>query len=279
MTETRGSRSGDNVIPFPHRGIPGPSETPRGTPWLPGAEAATDWGGHEPSLSSLPPRRSRVPELLGGVRLVADGAERPEPHERPGRPDLRRVRDGSVMLRLHVDLEHSFPPVWRRIEVSADLRLDQLHDVVSQAMGWDDVHLHGFRSAFRGEAGVVMPTLLTDAELDDAHDTDDDRAGHDCDADGVDDVGDVGDAGGVHLLGGVRDLHSTTGVRAGEVHESQVSVGEVLAEVGDVLHYDYDMACGWRHVISVEGVRARAEGEPRAALLAEADGVGAKPAD
>lgn len=172
------------------------------------------------------------------------------------------------MLRLHVDLEHSFPPVWRRIEVSADLRLDQLHDVVSQAMGWDDVHLHGFRSAFRGEAGVVMPTLLTDAELDDAHDTDDDRAGHDCDADGVDDVGDVGDAGGVHLLGGVRDLHSTTGVRAGEVHESQVSVGEVLAEVGDVLHYDYDMACGWRHVISVEGVRARAEGEPRAALLA-----------
>lgn len=198
-----------------------------------------------------------------GVVDRGEGPEHLPRRERRGpveRPDLRRVRDGSVMLCLYVDLEHSFPPVWRRLEVSGDLRLDQLHEVVNQAMGWDDVHLHGFRSAFRGDAGVVMPTLLTDAELDDADHADDaDDAVDALDTDHTLDAG---------LRGDVRDLRSATGVGSGEVHESQVRVGEVLADVGDVLHYDYDMACGWRHVISVEGVRARAVGEARVALLA-----------
>lgn len=36
------------------------------------------------------------------------------------------------------------PPVWRRLEVSADLGLDQLHEVIQTAMGWHDCHMHVF---------------------------------------------------------------------------------------------------------------------------------------
>jgi hypothetical protein len=36
------------------------------------------------------------------------------------------------------------PPVWRRVLVPAAIRLDQLHDVVQAAMGWQNCHLHAF---------------------------------------------------------------------------------------------------------------------------------------
>lgn len=36
------------------------------------------------------------------------------------------------------------PPVWRRLQVSADLSLDQLHEVIQTAMGWHNCHMHVF---------------------------------------------------------------------------------------------------------------------------------------
>ncbi len=245
VTDHRGSRSADNVIPFPRSRAPREAGTSCPPEHGTGALPATDWAMPEATLSAVAARKH---SLALRAREAAERAER---------PDLRQVRDGSVMLCLLVDLENSFPQVWRRVEVAADLRLDQLHHVISEAMGWEDVHLHGFRSAFRGDAGVVLPTLLTDAELDDAE---------------LDDAElDVQlDDETVHDLRDHREIADRPGARAmrDEMHESQVSVGEVLADVGDVLHYDYDMACGWRHVITVEGVRARFVGEARAALLA-----------
>ena len=38
----------------------------------------------------------------------------------------------------------SKPPVWRRIAVPAGLTLDLLHEVIQQAMGWEDGHMHVF---------------------------------------------------------------------------------------------------------------------------------------
>lgn len=46
--------------------------------------------------------------------------------------------------RLRVDLRDTSPPVWRRLEVDADLKLDELHRVVQAAFGWTDSHLHCF---------------------------------------------------------------------------------------------------------------------------------------
>ena len=36
------------------------------------------------------------------------------------------------------------PPVWRRLLVPADIRLDRLHEVIQTAIGWTDTHLHVF---------------------------------------------------------------------------------------------------------------------------------------
>ncbi len=38
----------------------------------------------------------------------------------------------------------SKPPVWRRLLVPADIRLDRLHGVIQAAMGWEDCHMHAF---------------------------------------------------------------------------------------------------------------------------------------
>jgi Plasmid pRiA4b ORF-3-like protein len=36
------------------------------------------------------------------------------------------------------------PPVWRRLQVPADISLDQLHEVIQTAMGWHNSHMHLF---------------------------------------------------------------------------------------------------------------------------------------
>lgn len=52
----------------------------------------------------------------------------------------------------------SKPPVWRRIAVQADLTLGLLHEVIQQAMGWEDGHMHVF-STPRGDYGIRDPEL------------------------------------------------------------------------------------------------------------------------
>ena len=36
------------------------------------------------------------------------------------------------------------PPVWRRVQLRADTRLDQLHEILQAALGWENYHLHAF---------------------------------------------------------------------------------------------------------------------------------------
>jgi hypothetical protein len=48
------------------------------------------------------------------------------------------------VLQLRIDLEEVDPPIWRRLLVPSDIRLDRLHDVFQVAMGWTDSHLHAF---------------------------------------------------------------------------------------------------------------------------------------
>lgn len=46
---------------------------------------------------------------------------------------------------LKITLNGSKPPIWRRVVVDADTRLDELHQIIQKAMGWDDDHLHMFQ--------------------------------------------------------------------------------------------------------------------------------------
>jgi hypothetical protein len=52
----------------------------------------------------------------------------------------------------------SKPPVWRRLLVPADMRLDRFHDVIQTAMGWTDTHMHVFLTD-AGDYGLPDPEL------------------------------------------------------------------------------------------------------------------------
>jgi hypothetical protein len=52
----------------------------------------------------------------------------------------------------------SKPPVWRRVLVPAEIRLDRFHGLIQCVMGWDDYHTHVF-STDAGEYGVTDPEL------------------------------------------------------------------------------------------------------------------------
>ena len=57
----------------------------------------------------------------------------------------RRPGAGTLLHQLKITLRGvSRPPVWRRVLVPADLTLGDLHEVIQQAMGWDDYHMHLF---------------------------------------------------------------------------------------------------------------------------------------
>ena len=49
------------------------------------------------------------------------------------------------ILELRITLLGIDPPIWRLIRVPDDFALDQLHDAIQDAMGWEDCHLHSFR--------------------------------------------------------------------------------------------------------------------------------------
>lgn len=86
----------------------------------------------------MPPNGFEPPNLLNFASLH-DLWRRPE-------PQLRPVPETTQGFRIRFDLLHVKPPVWRRIEVSGDITLPRLHEVLQAVMGWTDSHLHRFRT-------------------------------------------------------------------------------------------------------------------------------------
>jgi Plasmid pRiA4b ORF-3-like protein len=87
-------------------------------------------------------------ELQGVLReLMAAAAPDQGLSARAAPPSRRRPRrPGVVTYRVRVDLEGARPPLWRRLELSSDLMLDEVHLVIQEAFGWTDSHLHQFGS-------------------------------------------------------------------------------------------------------------------------------------
>jgi hypothetical protein len=50
----------------------------------------------------------------------------------------------SRVLQLKITLKHTRPPIWRRLLVSEDLTLAELHLILQAAMGWQNTHVHAF---------------------------------------------------------------------------------------------------------------------------------------
>jgi hypothetical protein len=59
-----------------------------------------------------------------------------------------------TVYQLKVSLRGISPMVWRRLLVTSDTTIAELHDVLQIAMGWEDLHLHRFRVHGR-EYGVA----------------------------------------------------------------------------------------------------------------------------
>jgi len=65
----------------------------------------------------------------------------------------------NVIVQIKVKLLGvSKPPVWRQLQLRADTRLDQLHEILQAALGWENDHMHVF-SFGEEEFGVRDPEL------------------------------------------------------------------------------------------------------------------------
>jgi Plasmid pRiA4b ORF-3-like protein len=74
-------------------------------------------------------------------------------------PAKRAKSDQTAPIyQLKVGLRGATPPIWRRLEVPADVSLARLHRIIQVAFAWDDSHLHVFETPY-GEFGIA------DAEL------------------------------------------------------------------------------------------------------------------
>jgi len=79
----------------------------------------------------------------------------PAKRKKSGRP--------APVYQLKVSLRGTKPPIWRRLEVPADLSLARLHTVIQVAFGWDDSHMHVFETPY-GSFGVADAELGQRAE-------------------------------------------------------------------------------------------------------------------
>jgi pRiA4b ORF-3-like protein len=60
-------------------------------------------------------------------------------------PTTNTVEKPQEIYQIKVTLLGTDPSIWRRLLVPAELTLEQLHDVLQLAMGWEDCHMHEFR--------------------------------------------------------------------------------------------------------------------------------------
>ena len=86
--------------------------------------------------------RGLLPQILGAAAMPGV-----DPFDRPPAPSRRRARREAVTTyQVRVDLTGTKPPLWRRLELSSDLFLNEVHEIIQIAFGWTDSHLHEFAS-------------------------------------------------------------------------------------------------------------------------------------
>ncbi|MBY8870379.1 plasmid pRiA4b ORF-3 family protein [Micromonospora sp. PLK6-60] len=90
---------------------------------------------------------ARVFGLLDLLATTPSGRAVPAPRRAAELPPKRKRSDGPAPIyQLKVSLRGARPPIWRRLEVPADVSLTRLHDLIQVAFGWTDSHLHAFET-------------------------------------------------------------------------------------------------------------------------------------
>lgn len=87
-------------------------------------------------------------------------------------PKVRRRKRPAPrqILRLKISLKYIQPLIWRRVLVADNATLGELHSVIQVVMGWEDDHLHAFRTpgrrfeamTFDNEQGNEQATYLSE---------------------------------------------------------------------------------------------------------------------
>ncbi len=126
-----------------------------------------------PTCPAQPEQVEDVEDYMG--LLVARVAVLPEAGKPAGgagapasavasRPKASAAKRPAAMKNVHrlkVTLRGTKPPIWRRLEVPADISLHRLHTVIQRGFGWQNSHLYVFETPV-GRYGVPDP----DDELD-----------------------------------------------------------------------------------------------------------------
>lgn len=118
---------------------------------------------------------SATPTADGSGRFVVAEAARPAfatgirfanssfaPGFTPGSSVLPSQHPAGTVLRLKITLMDSKPAVWRRVTISADATLGDLHEVIQAVFGWQNTHLHQFFDGNKWAGGEVT---FTDPEF------------------------------------------------------------------------------------------------------------------
>lgn len=79
----------------------------------------------------------------------------------------KKNKESKSLYQIKVTLVGSKPPIWRKLIVKDNIRLDQLHAVLQIAMGWFNCHLHQYRV---GSSYIGIPDPDFDFEITDERD-------------------------------------------------------------------------------------------------------------
>jgi hypothetical protein len=107
--------------------------------------------------------------LRSRLRALPESGNPKPPHEDPAtllpslldawlQPLPQKPAGPAPVYQLKVGLKGAKPPIWRRLEVPADVSLDRLHRIIQVAFGWDGSHLHVFETPY-GDFGIDDPEL------------------------------------------------------------------------------------------------------------------------
>lgn len=81
------------------------------------------------------------------------------------KPKLLTPRTDRACYVARLDLDTAKPPIWRRLRLASDLKLDELHVIFQIAMGWTDSHLHQFKMG-PDDKNFLMEPFLTSFDLE-----------------------------------------------------------------------------------------------------------------
>ncbi len=129
---------------------PGAEDPPSQSP-LDGIQRLMDTGIDPDQLEKL--LEGKTPDdleaLLPKLELLADLAQQEEQstiaksRKKKAAPRGKRLHAGKHAT-IRIDLTGIKPPLWRRIRVPLRCDFAMLHEIIQEAMGWEDYHLHAF---------------------------------------------------------------------------------------------------------------------------------------